>query len=281
MTDATQSSPSGGSGERGGKALIHCRGLQKSFHDISEGREIIAIQHLDFEVLEGEFLTILGPSGCGKSTLLNIIAGFEETTAGQVTLRGRPITKPGADRGVVFQEYALFPWMTVLDNVCYGLKEKGLPKEEQIGIAETYLNAVGLEEFANRYPHELSGGMKQRVSLIRVLANDPEILLMDEPFAALDAQTRKDLQEELIRLWQDSYKTILFVTHNVEEAVFLGDRVVVMTARPGRIKEIIDISLERPRDVTAPDFNLVRREATRLVEEELKGRNTAVLSHSG
>ena len=260
--------------------LIRCEGLQKSFFDIAEGEEIIAIQNLALDVKEGEILTILGPSGCGKSTLLNIVAGFEEPTAGEVSLHGRPIREPGADRGVVFQEYALFPWLTVLDNVCYGLREKGLPRADQIAKAQAYLTAVGLDEFENRYPHELSGGMRQRVSLIRVLANDPEILLMDEPFAALDAQTRKDLQRELVRLWQESHKTILFITHNVEEAVFLGDRVVVMTARPGRVKEIIDISLERPRDETAPDFNEIRRGATRLVEEELKGRKGTFLGQS-
>ena len=178
----------------------------------------------------------------------------------------------------MFQEYALFPWLTVLDNVCYGLREKGISRAEQVKTAEAYLNAVGLDDFGSRYPHELSGGMRQRVSLIRVLANDPEILLMDEPFAALDAQTRKDLQEELVNLWQQANKTVIFVTHNVEEAVFLGDRVVVMTARPGRIKKILDIALKRPRDVMAPDFNEIRREATRLVEEELKGRRQSILS---
>jgi NitT/TauT family transport system ATP-binding protein len=267
------------SGDHSG-VLIRCEGLQKSFFDIAQGEEIVAIQNLALDVKEGEILTILGPSGCGKSTLLNIVAGFEEPTAGEVSLHGRPIREPGADRGVVFQEYALFPWLTVMDNVCYGLREKGLSRADQVAKAQSYLSAVGLDDFENRYPHELSGGMRQRVSLIRVLANDPEILLMDEPFAALDAQTRKDLQRELVRLWQESHKTILFITHNVEEAVFLGDRVVVMTARPGRVKEIIDISLERPRDETAPDFNEVRREATRMVEEELKGRKGSFLGES-
>ncbi|MBI2880939.1 MAG: ABC transporter ATP-binding protein [Candidatus Tectomicrobia bacterium] len=261
--------------------LIRCQGLRKCFRDISEGKEIEALQDLTLEVREREFLTILGPSGCGKSTLLNIIAGFEKPTAGEVMLDGRPIREPGADRGVVFQEYALFPWLTVLDNVCYGLREKGIPRRERIERARTYLKAVGLEDFERRYPHELSGGMKQRVSLIRVLANDPQILLMDEPFAALDAQTRKDLQRELIALWQETHKTILFITHNVEEAVYLGDRVVVMTARPGRVKRILEIPLERPRDETAPDFNLLRRDATRLVEEELKGWQAALLGGFG
>ncbi|MFQ5914777.1 MAG: ABC transporter ATP-binding protein [Nitrospinota bacterium] len=260
--------------------LIRCQGLRKSFRDISEGQEIVALEDLGLEVKEGEFVTILGPSGCGKSTLLNIIAGFEPLTEGEVILDGRPIRQPGPDRGVVFQEYALFPWLTVLDNVCYGLREKGIPREEQVATARTYLRAVGLEEFERRYPHELSGGMKQRVSLIRVLANDPQILLMDEPFAAVDAQTRKELQRELIALWQETHKTVLFVTHNVEEAVFLGDRVVVMTARPGRIKKNLLIPLPRPRDETAPDFNDLRREATRLVEEELKGRRGTLLGRA-
>jgi NitT/TauT family transport system ATP-binding protein len=246
------------------------------FRDISRGEEIEALYNLDLDVREGEFLTVLGPSGCGKSTLLNIIAGFEPPTAGEVTLNDRPIDKPGADRGVVFQEYALFPWLTVLDNVCYGLREKHLSREQQVKRARIYLKAVGLDDFERRYPQELSGGMKQRVSLIRVLANDPKILLMDEPFAALDAQTRKDLQQELVALWQETHKTIFFITHNVEEAIYLGDRIVVMSARPGRITKILDVPLERPRDETAADFNELRREATRLVEES-KGPRTTVM----
>ncbi len=261
--------------------LISCRGLRKVFRDIAERAETEALRDLTLDVQEGEFLTVLGTSGCGKSTLLNIIAGFEEPTAGEITLHGQPIRRPGPDRGVVFQEYTLFPWLSVLDNVCYGLREKGMPRERQVERARTFLRAVGLEEFERRYPHELSGGMKQRVSLIRVLANDPEILLMDEPFAALDAQTRKDLQEELVALWQETRKTIFFITHNVEEAIYLGDRVVVMTARPGRIKTILDVPLARPRDETAQDFNLLRRDATRLVQEELKGRKASMPGQPG
>jgi len=257
------------------RVLIQCRGLRKVFRDIARGEEIEALHNLDLEVREGEFLTVLGPSGCGKSTLLNIIAGFEPPTAGEITLNARAIEKPGADRGVVFQEYALFPWLTVLDNVCYGLRERNLSRTQQIQRARIYLKAVGLEEFERRYPQELSGGMKQRVSLIRALANDPQILLMDEPFAALDAQTRKDLQQELVALWQETQKTIFFITHNVEEAIYLGDRIVVMSARPGRITRIIEVPFQRPRDETAADFNELRREATRLVEES-RGQKTTM-----
>lgn len=255
-----------------GTPRVVCRGVSKSYFDLAEGREIVALEALDFEVPDGEFLTILGPSGCGKSTLLNIVAGFDHPSTGDVLLDGRPIRRPGHDRGVVFQEYALFPWLTVHQNVAYGLREQGLPREEIEQRTSTWLELVRLEGFEKRYPHELSGGMRQRVALIRVLANDPKSLLMDEPFAAVDAQTRSLLQRELERLWTETRKTVLFVTHSVEEAVFLGDRVMVMTARPGRVKEMITIDLPRPRDPTSDAFNAYRRQATRLIETEVSLR---------
>jgi NitT/TauT family transport system ATP-binding protein len=213
---------------------------------------------------------LLGPSGCGKSTLLNIIAGFEKPDSGSVTVDGVPIERPGPDRGVVFQDYALFPWLNVQQNVEYGLREKGLGTAECARIAEHYLDMVGLRSFERRFPHELSGGMRQRVALIRVLALDSQILLMDEPFAAVDAQTRTILQEELQRLWLATRKTVVFVTHSVDEAVFLADRVAVMTSRPGQVKEIVPIDLPRPRDMTSDLFNRYRRDVTQLIEVEAR-----------
>ncbi len=253
-------------------AQIECRHLSKVFYDLAEGREVVALADFDLAIPNGEFLTILGPSGCGKSTLLNIVAGFEPPTSGEALLDGQTIRGPGFDRGVVFQEYALFPWLTVQQNVEYGLREQGLPRAEVARRSAHYLRLAGLEGAERRYPHELSGGMKQRVALIRVLANDPKILLMDEPFAAVDAQTRTLLQRELHRLWEETHKTVLFVTHSVDEALYLGDRVVVMTARPGRTKAVLTVELPRPRDPTSDAFNAYRREATRLIEEEVQFR---------
>jgi len=248
---------------------IACRGLSKSYFDLAEGREIVALSSIDLDIHDGEFVTVLGPSGCGKSTLLNIAAGFEEPSSGSILLDGKRVEAPGPDRGVVFQEYALFPWLTVEQNVRYGLRELRVPAAEAAERVRYWLRLVRLEGFEKRYPHELSGGMRQRVALIRVLANDPKSLLMDEPFAALDAQSRSVLQRELESLWLRAHKTVLFVTHSIEEAVFLADRVVVMTARPGRVKEIISVDLSRPRDPTSDQFNAYRREATRLIEAEV------------
>jgi NitT/TauT family transport system ATP-binding protein len=248
---------------------ISCRLLSKTYHDIDRHEEIVALRDLSLEIRAGEFVTVLGPSGCGKSTLLNILAGFERATSGEARLDGDLIEKPGADRGVVFQEYALFPWLTVMGNILVGLKEKRLPRAECERIARSYIGMAGLRGFEHKYPHELSGGMRQRVSLIRVLAIDPKILLMDEPFAAVDAQTRGVLQLELLKAWRATRKTILFITHNVDEAIFLGERVVVMTARPGQLKEIIQVSLPYPRDLTSEAFNACRKAAARSIEEEV------------
>lgn len=251
-------------------ARIACRGLKKSYFDIRRKEEIVAIDGLDLEVADREFVTILGPSGCGKTTFLNIVAGFERETGGSLVLDGAPITGPGPDRGVVFQEYALFPWLTIEENVEFGLRERGVPAAERAARTQRQIGAVGLVGFENRYPQELSGGMRQRVALARVLVNDPKILLMDEPFAALDAQTRSLMQEELLSVWSSDRRAVIFITHNIEEAILLGDRVLVMTARPGRIKEIVEVNLSRPRDVTSDQFNAIRRHVASLMVEEAK-----------
>ena len=209
--------------------------------------EMTALNGVNLDIKENEFICVIGPSGCGKSTLLNIIAGLLEPTSGQILVDGKPISGTGTDRGVVFQQYALFPWLTVKKNVEFGLKLKGLSKEECDAIAMKYLKMVELEKFADSYPKELSGGMKQRVSIVRALSYDAPLLLMDEPFGALDALTRDHLNEELLKIWQKTKKTVIFVTHSIEEATFLSDRVLVMSARPGRVKEMVEIDLPRPR----------------------------------
>lgn len=223
------------------------RDLSKIYYDIYTGTNVAAAEDISLEIGNGEFAAILGPSGCGKTTLLNMVAGFIPPTRGEILLNGRRIQGPGPDRGVVFQSFALFPWKTVLDNVGFGLKMRGVSKEERDRVAREYIALIGLEGFENRYPHELSGGMQQRVGVARVLANKPDLMLMDEPFASVDAQTRMTLQEELTRIWEARQPTILFVTHDVEEAVFLANRVVVLTPRPGRVRETVLVDLPRPR----------------------------------
>jgi ABC-type nitrate/sulfonate/bicarbonate transport system ATPase subunit len=257
---------------------IVVRALRKRFSDIARQEEVIALDGLDLAIAADEFLTILGPSGCGKTTLLNIVAGFEQASSGDLRLDDVPIRGPGPDRGVVFQEYALFPWLTVEQNIEFGLRERRVPKAERRARVHRLIASVGLAGFEKRYPQELSGGMRQRVALGRVLVNDPKILLMDEPFAALDAQTRTLMQEELLRVWSRDRRTALFITHNIEEALLLGDRVVVMTARPGRIKEIVAVDLPRPRDVTSPDFNAMRRRVSALLEDEVQATFAAIRS---
>jgi NitT/TauT family transport system ATP-binding protein len=224
-----------------------------------------ALRGVDLVLPEGEFVCLIGASGCGKSTLLRIVAGFERATSGVVNVRGKPVKRPGPDRGVVFQDYGLFPWLSVADNVAYGPRQRGLPSDEVARIVDRFVRTVGLDHFRDRYPHQLSGGMQQRVAIARVLANDPAVMLMDEPFGALDSLTRQNLQEELIRVWQELRPTVMLVTHSVEEAVFLSDRVVVMGggpshAVPGHITKILPIELAHPRDVTAPAFNDLKRE---------------------
>ena len=209
--------------------------------------EMIALNGVSLDIMDNEFVCVVGPSGCGKSTLLNIIAGLMEPTSGAVYVDGKKVEGTGVERGVVFQQYALFPWLTVKKNVEFGLKLKNLPKDQIEEIAMKYIRMVDLEKFANAYPKELSGGMKQRVAIARAYAVNPEVLLMDEPFGALDAQTRTQLQTELLKTWEEERKTCFFITHDVEEAIILAQRVVIMSARPGRIKEIVNIDIPHPR----------------------------------
>ncbi|MEA2870852.1 MAG: NitT/TauT family transport system ATP-binding protein [Hyphomicrobiales bacterium] len=226
--------------------MISIERLSKTF-ETARGTSHLALSDISLDVAEGEFVSILGPSGCGKSTLLYIVGGFVTPTSGAVRVKGLGVTGPGPDRGPVFQEFALFPWKTVLGNVMYGLIEQGAPKKIAEDRARALIEMVHLKGYENFYPKELSGGMKQRVAIARTLAYGPSILLMDEPFGALDAHTRTGMQHELLEIWERDRKTVLFVTHSVEEAVFLSDRVVVLTRSPGRIKQIIDIDLARPR----------------------------------
>jgi NitT/TauT family transport system ATP-binding protein len=253
-------------------ARIDVEGLTKTFRSI-KGETVEAIRDISVAVGDNEFVSIVGPSGCGKSTLLYIIAGFVAPTAGVVLVDGRPITGPGPDRGIVFQEYALFPWRTVQGNIKYGLEEKGVPRDEVERTVRKYLRLMGLEGFQHKYPRELSGGMKQRVALARTLVYEPDVLLMDEPFGALDAQTRELQQDELLAIWRDRKTTVLFVTHSVEEAVYLSEKVVVMTARPGRIKSVVDIDLDRSRHredvVTSPEFARLKNRVWLDVREEV------------
>lgn len=232
-------------------------------------RKVVALKDFNLEVRENEFTVIVGPSGCGKSTFLHIAAGFEKPTEGEILLDGKPVTKPGPDRGFVFQEPNLYPWRTVLGNIMFGLEVMGVPKKEAEKKAMEYVKMVGLTGFENAYPHTLSGGMKQRVGIARALAYDPEVLLMDEPFGALDAQTRKVMQRELIRIWEKTKKTVVFVTHSVIEAVYLADTIVVMTARPGRVKGIIEVDLPRPRNYTDKKYLSIREKVLNLLEEEV------------
>jgi NitT/TauT family transport system ATP-binding protein len=224
---------------------LEVAGLRKSYVKNGESLQILDIER--FAAREGEFITIIGPSGCGKSTFLHIMGGFIPAEAGSIRVYGTEVKGPGPDRGMMFQEFALFPWKTVAGNVAWGLEAQGAERAHIDQVVAKYLDMTGLSDFRNHYPAELSGGMKQRVALARVLAFDPKVLLMDEPFGALDAQTRETMQEEVTRLWERTKKTIVFVTHDIEEAVYLGDRIVVLSARPGRIKEEVKIELPRPR----------------------------------
>lgn len=245
--------------------------LVRDEHKKGAQREFTAVQDINFTVKEGEFITLVGPSGCGKSTLLDLLTGLSRPTKGRILIDGREITGPGLDRGIVFQQYALFPWKTARGNIEFGLEAKGIPKSERREKAEYYLDLVGLKKFADRYPHELSGGMKQRVAIARSLAFNPDVLLMDEPFAALDAQTRETLQTELLRIWDKTGKTIIFITHGIDEAVYLGERVVVLTPNPGTVKKIVEIPLKnRLADVdikSNPIFIKARHDVWSLLHE--------------
>ena len=241
----------------------------------SDGRKMVALQEIDLEIPRGQFVCLLGPSGCGKSTLLNAIAGFAPPTSGRIVADGVPVAGPGPERGMVFQEYALFPWMTVEQNVGFGLEIKGMARAEIAQRVAGLLRLLSLEDFAKRYPKDLSGGMRQRVAIARVLALDSPILLMDEPFGALDALTRRNLQDELLRLWAELKKTVIFVTHSIEEAIYLADRIVVMTYRPGTIKRDMLVDLPRLRDPAAPEFNALKRELGLMVMEEQQRHHAA------
>ena len=227
--------------------IVEVERVSKEF--VRGEQRVRAVDDVSLSVGQGEFVTIVGPSGCGKSTLLHLLGGFLEASSGTMRVAGNVVSRPGPDRGMMFQDLALFPWRTVSGNVGWALEVQGRPARERDEIAERYLQLVGLRSFKNAYPHELSGGMKQRVALARLLAFDPAVLLMDEPFGSLDAQTRELMQEELQRIWSETRKTVLFVTHDIDEAVYLGDRVIVFTARPGRIKADIQVDLPRPRPI--------------------------------
>lgn len=240
------------------------QGLNKRYGDLA------ALKNVSFDVKDGEFVCVIGPSGCGKTTLLRIVAGLTPPTSGCVIVDGEEIRGPSRDRGFVFQEYTLLPWRTARENIELGLELQGIAKEECFKLAQKYIDLVRLKGFEDAYPKELSGGMQQRVAIARALITDPEIILMDEPFGALDAQTRNLMQEELLRIWQTSNKTILFVTHNVDEAVFLADRIIVLTARPGKVKKVITVGIPHPRNRTGTKASKIRRDILRILEAEIR-----------
>lgn len=247
--------------------ILNIETLGKTF-PTSNGGSIEALRHVDLDIDENEFLCIVGPSGCGKSTLLRIVAGLEQMTKGRIFRRGLEINGAHRDVGMVFQEYSLLPWRNVLDNVALGLEFAGLPKKERQETALACLRLVGMESFFKAYPHELSGGMRQRVAIALALANDPDILLMDEPFGALDAHTRILMQKELLRVWDAHRKTILFVTHGVDEAIYLADRILVMSARPGRIIDIFNVDMPRPRHRSDPAYGQLAEKILNILEKE-------------
>jgi len=245
---------------------LEIRDLNQSFAK-DDGSRLVVLDHVSFDVKDKEFVCILGSSGCGKTTLLRMIAGLDTAESGSIILDGNEIRGTSPKVGMVFQEYSLFPWRSVIDNIAFGLEMQGMKKDERYRIAERYLNLVNLAQFRDSYPSELSGGMRQRVAVARALALDPVLLLMDEPFGALDAQTRNMLQQELLEIKETTKKTVIFITHSVDEAVFLSDRIIVLTPRPGRICRIFSVDLPRPRDRTSPVFAQVRREVLDLINQ--------------
>ncbi|WP_197378723.1 ABC transporter ATP-binding protein [Mycolicibacterium mengxianglii] len=246
---------------------VTCRAVTKVFDHTSP--EVLAVDGIDLDVAAGEFIVILGPSGCGKSTLLSMIAGLESITSGTIEADGEPVTEPGPDRCMIFQQSSLYPWLSVADNVSFGLKLRGVPKSERREIAEDLLHTMGLSGFADHHPDGLSGGMRQRAAIARALAMRPRVLLMDEPFAALDVQTRTKLQNYVTRLRDESGASVLFVTHSVDEAVALADRIVVFTARPGRIKAIVNVEIDRPRDSHSPEYHALHDHLVDLLADEV------------
>ena len=247
---------------------VDIRNVSKVHFSI-KGEPLLALLDVTLQVEKNEFFSIVGPSGCGKTTLLNLLAGFEQPTRGELRVGDQLITEPGWERAVVFQEYALFPWFTAVENVRYGLQRKGLSEAEQRRLVDHYIGLVGLRGFESRYPGELSGGMRQRVSIARALAVNPSVLLMDEPFAALDIQTREYMQDELLKIWQSEPKTVIFITHSIDEAIKLSDRVAIMGPRPGRIEEIKTVDFERPRDPTNPTVVRLAAEVKQWLRQQL------------
>lgn len=246
--------------------ILRVERLEKRFE--SRGGPVRALASVSLALREGEFLSIVGPSGCGKSTLLRIAAGLEPASAGGVLYRGKPMERPRREVGMVFQEYSLLPWRPVLDNIALGLEFSGMPKQRRVESAARYLSLIGMEGFGQAMPHELSGGMRQRVAIARALANSPDLLLMDEPFGALDAHTRILLQKELLRIWQQERRSVIFVTHSVDEAIYLSDRIVVMSSRPGRIIETIEVDMHRPRDRANPEYGRLSARILERLEAE-------------
>ena len=262
---------------------ITARGVRMDYavrNEAGRPENVAVLRDFDLDIRDGELLSILGPSGCGKSTFLSILAGLTERTGGNIAIDGKPLQGINPGQGVVFQGYALFPWRTVIENIEVGLEIRGVPRAERRRIAGEYLELVGLTGFGQRFPHEISGGMKQRVAIARALAYKPEVLLMDEPFAALDAQTREILQGELLRIWEQTRKTIVFITHSIDEAIFLSDRIAIMTRRPGTVKAILDVPLPRPR---APEvrnseaFVRLRQQAWDVLKDEVQFANPAAV----
>ena len=252
--------------ESSGTGTVNIKDMSKVYH--TDSGELTAVDGMDLHIEAEEFVTVLGPSGCGKSTVMECIAGYLDPTEGEVLVNGEPVDEPDPSRGVVFQENRLFPWKTINENVRFGPQMRDAVDESRI---ETLFDQMGLEGFEDSYPHELSGGMQQRAELARLLANDPDIMLMDEPFSGLDAMTKELMQEKLLDVWEDDDRTVLFITHDVEEAILLADRVVVMTARPGQVKDVIDVDLDRPRDtdiVTSDRFNELQHRASESIHDE-------------
>jgi NitT/TauT family transport system ATP-binding protein len=247
-------------------------GVSKIYGDRDALDSVVALRDVTFEVPDNQFCSILGHSGCGKTTLLNIAAGFERATTGAVMVDGSPIDAPGWRNTMIFQEYALFPWMSVFHNIVFGLEMKGVSRKEREEVTQRYIELVGLHGFETKFPHQLSGGMRQRVAIARALAVQPQLLLMDEPFAALDAQNRSFMQDELVRIWQREPKTVLLVTHSIDEAIKLSDCVAVMTSRPGRVKEFVKISLSRPRDEDDPSYIELKRRLRDLIRDDFVSR---------
>jgi ABC-type nitrate/sulfonate/bicarbonate transport system ATPase subunit len=254
-----------------GVSKLVIENVSRVFPGVRGGAPTRALEPTDLTIADNDLVTILGPSGCGKSTLLRLVAGLDQPSTGAITLDGKPVTGPGSDRGMVFQSYTLFPWLTIADNIAFGLREKGVAAQRRNAIVRDWIGHVGLGGFEHHYPKQLSGGMQQRTAIARALANDPAILLLDEPFGALDNQTRALMQELLLGIWERERKTVLFVTHDIEEAIFLGSRVLVMTARPGRIKADVAINLAHPRHYTlktSPEFSALKARLTEEIRAE-------------